>query len=129
MFTALFGPTGLLQNKSVILATNQVYRFANASYLTVLHEGRIVEQGVYSTLLANDGLMSKLVKEFAAGKKDEHEEEIVAKAETRDSHLGEPIEEALEPQNTKEGVQGAVKWKTYLWYLRGMGYVYAGFCE
>ena len=59
-FSSLLGPNGLLRDTSVILATNQVYRFANASYLTVLHEGSIAEQGDYATLLAQeDGMMSK----------------------------------------------------------------------
>ena len=39
--------------------------------------------------------------------------------------LGEPVEaEVVVKREEREGVKGAVKWRTYLLYLKGMGYVY-----
>ncbi|ORX34001.1 P-loop containing nucleoside triphosphate hydrolase protein [Kockovaella imperatae] len=130
VFNELFGPNGLLRGKSVILATNQVYRFSNASHLTVLQEGEIIEQGDYKSLLAKeDGMISQLVKEFAAGKKDQPDE-IVGQEIAQLDDLTEPAEsQEQDPEKVekREGARGAVNWSTYLLYLKGMGYVYSGF--
>jgi len=58
VFQALFGNNNLLKGKTVILASNQLYRLSYASYMTLLHEGRAVEQGNYAELMAEDGMMS-----------------------------------------------------------------------
>ena len=128
VFKALLGPGGLLDGKCVILATNQVYRFSHGTHITLLDQGRILQQGTYDVLMQDsEGHMAQLVRDFVAGGKGKGNEDKLEKAESRrdGDALDEPVD--VEAQERKEGVQGSVKWKTYLYYLRGMGYVYAAF--
>lgn len=133
VFVALFGPRGLLRDKSVILATNQIYRLAHSSFVTVMHEGRPVEQGEYNQLQAMDGHMAQLVREFAGGKK---KKKAASKAESDGEDevadaLTEPAEEEKQVAHKKEqdeGKQGGVAWRTYVLYMRGMGLDQAAIC-
>lgn len=131
VFEALFGTSGLLRRTSVILATNQVYRLVNASYITMLHAGRIVEQGTYAGLMAGESEVSRLVREFSAGKstdKSSAEESTKdALQEPADEQRQEPSAMQAPDRETETKKAGKVGWSTYLVYLRGMGYVSAFF--
>ncbi|KAK4687233.1 hypothetical protein P7C73_g2882, partial [Tremellales sp. Uapishka_1] len=123
VFRSLFGSHGLLKGKRVVMATNQIYRLAHSSYITVLHEGKPVEQGEYDHLQALDGWMAQLVKEFAAGKT---KPSTLATGDDEIDALTEPADELKEQQvepgrDLEVGKQGVVAWRTYLLYLRGMG--------
>jgi ATP-binding cassette subfamily C (CFTR/MRP) protein 1 len=131
VFNALFGPSGILRDRSVILATNQVYRLAYASWITMLHEGSIIEQGQYADLMSGHTEVSKLVTEFAAGKASK-----AAEADITTDLLIQPEEEekaldgvqdvgSTDGQDQEVSKRGAVAWSTYLLYLRGMGLLYA----
>ncbi|KAK8847661.1 hypothetical protein IAR55_005520 [Kwoniella newhampshirensis] len=125
VFEALFGTKGLLVGKCVVLATNQIYRLPQSSYIMVLHEGKAVEQGGYDDLNGSDGWMSQLVQEFAAGKKKKSK-----LSEGDDAGEGDALAESPEDipsehgrkEEEQEGKKGSVAWTTYLLYLRGMGY-------
>lgn len=128
VFRTLLGDGGLLHGQSVILATNQVYRLPSASYITMLHLGRPVEQGSYGELLAANGPMALLVQEFAAGTTHTKEAKVVdALAEAAEKEKS--IREADADRDQEQGATGSVKWSTYLLYLRGMGLWYAAMCR
>lgn len=57
--------SGLLATKTLILATNSMKILKFAQEIVFLEKGRITEKGTYENLLAHDGEVSKLVKEFA----------------------------------------------------------------
>lgn len=127
VFSALFGDEGLLHGKSVIMATNQVYRLSRASEISYLENGRIAEQGTYDALMENDGLLAGLVNEFTT----ERKEEIAPVAKAPDDALVD-LTEVAEGEKQEEGelsAKGGVKWSTYGLYLRGMGLVSACICE
>ncbi|WWD21405.1 hypothetical protein CI109_105890 [Kwoniella shandongensis] len=126
VFEALFGTRGLLVDKCVVLATNQIYRLSHASYITILHEGKAIEQGQYDELNRRDGHMAELVREFAAGKKDKGKTDEGGQQGPGDA-LAEPSEEASSDSGEKreeeqEGRKGSVAWTTYRLYLHSMGY-------
>jgi ATP-binding cassette subfamily C (CFTR/MRP) protein 1 len=124
VFAALFGFRGLLKDKTVIMATNQVYRLPQASYVTCLDNGRIAEQGEYNALLQKGGILTDLVAEFSSGEKAEK----VAEAEAVPDAL---TEDMVETKSDKEeegelSAKGEVAWSSYLIYLRAMGATNAG---
>lgn len=127
VFSALFGTQGLLRGKTVIMATNQVYRLPQASDVSYLDDGRIVEQGTYEDLMRKNGSMADLVNEFTTKRK----EDAMKEDKPAEDALAEPIEDA-QSEKQEEGelsAKGGVKWSTYGLYLRGMGWVNAFICE
>jgi ATP-binding cassette subfamily C (CFTR/MRP) protein 1 len=137
VFTNLFGPNGLLSGKSVVLATNQVYRLSYASWITVLQEGEVVEQGQFLDLMADEGVTAQLVREFAAGalaKKERQEEAYQsgsgqAQSLEADSESDPSGSLAASEHGMEAKKRGATSWNTYLLYLRGMGLFSATLCE
>lgn len=66
----VLGPQGLLQSKTRILATNSIKVLGISNCIHLVSDGKIVEQGSYSSILQNGGttLLSQLILEF--GKKN-----------------------------------------------------------
>ncbi|KAM0254312.1 hypothetical protein ACHAQJ_006898 [Trichoderma viride] len=58
----VLGPRGLLSSKTRILATNAISVLKQASYITLLKEGEIVERGTYEQLVARKGLVADLLR-------------------------------------------------------------------
>lgn len=128
VFGALFGPGGLLEGRSVILATNQVYRLTKSSFVSCLENGSITEQGVFTDLMTQEnGVVAGLMAEYAAGSK---ETSRGAEEPARDA-LAEPAEDAKSERSSEpaEGSTGSVAWSTYGLYLRGMGMWHGIICE
>lgn len=125
VFSSLFGTQGLLRGKAVIMATNQVYRLPQASNISYLEDGRIVEQGTYDALMSEDGQLADLVKEFSTGEK----EEAAPKPGLYNAALAEPIEQSEKQEEGELSAKGGVKWSTYKLYLRGMGKTHATICR
>jgi ATP-binding cassette subfamily C (CFTR/MRP) protein 1 len=127
VFAALFGSRGLLKGKSVIMATNQVYRLPQASFVTCLDDGRIAEQGRYDDLVRAGGILADLVAEFSSGEKAEK----VSEAEAVPDALTEDVADA-KSEKAEEGetsAKGGVAWSSYLSYLKAMGTTNAAICK
>ena len=127
VFAALFGSRGLLKGKSVIMATNQVYRLPQASFVTCLDGGRVAEQGSYEELVSRGGILADLVAEFSSGEKAEKSAEVEAIPNAL-------TEEATDARSEKEeeaetSAKGGVGWSNYLCYLKAMGTTNAAICE
>jgi ABC-type multidrug transport system ATPase subunit len=127
VFTALFGSRGLLRGKSVIMATNQVYRLPQASYVTCLADGDIAEQGEYEALMTKGGILADLVAEFSSGDKTE----MVAEGEAAPDALTEEVSETKSDKEEEGEVsaKGGVAWSSYLIYLKAMGATNATICK
>jgi ATP-binding cassette subfamily C (CFTR/MRP) protein 1 len=127
VFAALFGSRGLLKGKSVIMATNQVYRLPQASFVTCLDDGHIAEQGKYEDLVSQGGILADLVAEFSSGEKAEKTSE----AEAVPDALTEEIADA-QSEKAEEGemsAKGGVAWSSYASYLKAMGSTNAALCK
>jgi ABC-type multidrug transport system fused ATPase/permease subunit len=62
----VLGPRGLLSTKTRILATNAIPVLRQASYITLLKDGEIAENGTYNELMARKSLVAELVRTFAS---------------------------------------------------------------
>lgn len=85
----VLGPNGLLKNKCRILATNSMAVFKFSNHLTMMADGRIVEEGTYSDLLLSKkktSLLYKLIKEY--GRKDSTHSE-----NKTEEQVSEPVSE------------------------------------
>ncbi|KAJ0161630.1 Metal resistance protein YCF1 [Colletotrichum tanaceti] len=58
----VLGPRGLLNTKTRILATNAIAVLTEASYITMIRDGEIVERGTYKQLVAMKGMVNDLIK-------------------------------------------------------------------
>lgn len=58
----VLGPRGLLSSKTRILATNAIAVLRQASFITLLKEGQVVEKGTYKQLIAMKGSVADLLK-------------------------------------------------------------------
>lgn len=58
----VLGPNGLLSGKTRILATNSIPVLMEADYICLLRDGKIIERGTYSQLMAMRGEISNLIK-------------------------------------------------------------------
>ncbi|TID19224.1 hypothetical protein CANINC_003794 [Pichia inconspicua] len=71
----VLGSNGLLKNKCRILATNSMAVLRASDYITMLSQGRIIEEGSYERIIAQkkDSDLFRLINEF--GRKDKPTEE------------------------------------------------------
>ena len=63
IWQSLFGASGLLRGKTVIMASNSVKRFSDADHLIYLENATVLAQGLQSTLLQIPYVSSKLGSE------------------------------------------------------------------
>ncbi|KAK9451809.1 P-loop containing nucleoside triphosphate hydrolase protein [Limtongia smithiae] len=73
----VLGPDGLLATKTRILATNAITVLTQASNITMLRQGEIVEQGPYKDVIAAESEIYTLIKEFGKKPAANVEEETV----------------------------------------------------
>lgn len=92
----VLGPRGLLSTKTRILATNAISVLKQASYITLLREGEVVEKGTYEQLIARKGLVADLLR--TAG------HDSSANASSGSSSSGESSETStvIEPLSTQD---------------------------
>ncbi|CAM1502994.1 Fc.00g077700.m01.CDS01 [Cosmosporella sp. VM-42] len=64
----VLGPRGLLNSKTRVLATNAIAVLKQASFVTLLKDGEVLEKGTYKQLVAQKGLVNDLLK--TAGHED-----------------------------------------------------------
>ncbi|KAF2004654.1 P-loop containing nucleoside triphosphate hydrolase protein [Amniculicola lignicola CBS 123094] len=78
VFVRVFGPNGLLRKAgvTVLLATHATYFARHADKIIVLSDGRIVEDGTYSELVAKGVNLYKLDDTSTAGPEDDSFEDI-----------------------------------------------------
>jgi ABC-type multidrug transport system ATPase subunit len=62
LITNVLGPKGLLSSKTRILATNSIPVLAEAQFISLIRDGRIIEKGTYEQLVAMRGEVAALIK-------------------------------------------------------------------
>ncbi|XP_076057951.1 multidrug resistance-associated protein 1-like [Oratosquilla oratoria] len=79
IFDRVVGPAGLLKGKTRVLVTNAVTFLPKMDHVIVLQEGRLVEQGTYSQLIARGGDFAQFLIQHLKddGNDDEELEEMV----------------------------------------------------
>ena len=82
----VLGPRGLLSGKTRILATNAISVLAEANFVTLLRDGRIVEEGTYHELITRKGEISTLIRTA----NNEGDEELPLNTEDEDRKPGSP---------------------------------------
>jgi ABC-type multidrug transport system fused ATPase/permease subunit len=58
----VFGPKGLLNGKTRVLATNSIPVLIEADFICLIRDGKILEKGTYDQLMAMKGEVSNLIK-------------------------------------------------------------------
>lgn len=85
IITNVLGPNGLLKNKCRILATNSMTVLKSSDTITLMSEGRIIEEGTYSdfTTKSGDSPLYRLIKEHGRNgtKKDSNNIESSSSSE------------------------------------------------
>ncbi|CAH2351792.1 bile pigment transporter 1 [[Candida] railenensis] len=81
----VLGPNGLLNSKTILLATNSVKVLHDADWIYMLSDGTIIEEGTLSEVLQKEGKLNDLIREF--GKRDESIKEISESEFSADNSL------------------------------------------
>lgn len=77
----VFGAKGLLASKTRVLATNSIPVLIESDFVTLLRDGKILEQGTYDQLMAMRGEVANLIR--AAN--NEEEQESIASSSVEES--------------------------------------------
>jgi tellurite resistance-related uncharacterized protein len=112
----VFGPKGLLSGKTRVLATNSIPVLMEADYICMIREGKIIEKGTYSQLMAMKGEVSNLIK--TAGNQESSEESEAGSSNS--STIIDP-EQSDEAENKNE-MEEAQEHLTQLQPIRPSGY-------
>lgn len=116
---------GALSGKTRLLVTHALHFLPYVDNILFMDEGRVVEQGTYNELKAQDGAFARLIRDFGseeqAETKDENEEEAIEnsgpiKKYDRDAMIASGTARSLmqgEERNT-----GALAGKTWMTYFR-----------
>jgi ATP-binding cassette subfamily C (CFTR/MRP) protein 1 len=112
----VFGPKGLLNGKTRVLATNSIPVLMEADYICMIREGKIIERGTYSQLMAMKGEISNLIK--TAGN-----QESPLESEASSSNSSTIIEpQQLDDAEKEDEMEEAQERLTQLQPIRSSGY-------
>jgi ATP-binding cassette, subfamily C (CFTR/MRP), member 1 len=95
----VLGPTGLLNSKTRILATNAIPVLAESDAIYMLKDGEVVEKGTYKQLVAKKGAVSELIK--TAGRGDSSS----SSAEASSSGSSSETSTIIEPETSQEKME------------------------
>lgn len=98
----VLGPRGLLSTKTRILATNAIFILQQASFITLLQDGKITERGTYQQLVAMKGAVLEMMRtagqdsESSSGPSSGSSSETSTVIEPESSQTKEEMEESQE---------------------------------
>ncbi|KAK1994100.1 hypothetical protein LX36DRAFT_660894 [Colletotrichum falcatum] len=116
----VLGPRGLLSTKTRILATNAIAVLTQASYITMIRNGEIVERGTYKQLVAMKGMVNDLIKtagqesdpsSSASSSGSSSETSTVIEVEGGSQEKSEELEESQEQLLETEPIKTAASMK------------------
>eukprot|EP00004_Rigifila_ramosa_P027497 TRINITY_DN899_c0_g1_i1.p1 TRINITY_DN899_c0_g1~~TRINITY_DN899_c0_g1_i1.p1 ORF type:complete len:957 (-),score=240.32 TRINITY_DN899_c0_g1_i1:21-2891(-) len=105
---------GMLKNKTVLMAVNQLHIMPQMDYIYVLKEGKIMESGTYKDLIATGNDFSVLVETYAGKNTDQGEEEESTKGEQKGKAKAESEGALMEREDRNVGVVGADVYRAYI---------------
>ncbi|KAJ3374928.1 Multidrug resistance-associated protein 1 [Allomyces arbusculus] len=131
MFDAWFDKEkGLLRGKTVVLVTHAMHHLDQVDRVLALSKGKIVEQGTYDEVMALNGVVTELVGEVIASRKDKASDKVAeaaadGSADRKDAESGAasspPSDDSNEDENKETKSSGKVAWATYKAYLSYVG--------
>ncbi|KAJ2081996.1 hypothetical protein H4R24_001912 [Coemansia sp. RSA 988] len=68
IFTHVLGPNGLLQSRARILVTNAVQYLNYADSISMIQNGRIIEQGTFARVMENKGDIHEFIHKYVCNK-------------------------------------------------------------
>ena len=128
LFEHVIGPTGILKDKTRVLLTNAIEYLPFCDSISVLVNGFITEQGMYSTLIENDGEFSHFIEEFS---KQSTEKSVTSTSPVVKNE--EPmVPSSFKVQEKQKEIlkEGAVLWSVFKSYMGAFGLfsIIAVFC-
>ncbi|RKF62208.1 Metal resistance protein YCF1 [Erysiphe neolycopersici] len=97
----VLGPQGLLKDKTRILATNSIPVLAEADYICLILNGRIIERGTYLQLMAMKGEISSLI--MKAGNQDQaRESSEISSSISSTTTLGASAIKSSDPESSNQ---------------------------
>ncbi|CAE6409408.1 unnamed protein product [Rhizoctonia solani] len=119
--------SGPLADKTRILVTHQLHALPYVDEVIFMDNGRIVERGKYSDLVATGGLFSQLVAEYGVTEQAENRKEggdTNAPATSKNDRPNETNGPAAKLMQGDERITGAVSWSAYTGYIGAAGGLY-----
>lgn len=134
----LSSKSGLLKNKTRILATNSLFVLPHVDHIVVLKEGQIVESGSYKDLMnVEKGQLSELMRQYW-GQQDKEKEEGVEETSEMRERLPSKGKSPIEPEITVKTLKldsrklidveklelGSVNYRVYLNYFNALSWIW-----
>ncbi|KAL7746950.1 hypothetical protein RI367_007662 [Sorochytrium milnesiophthora] len=119
IFSALFGPSGLLRSKTVVLVTHGVHHLSHCDRVVALKDGRVAEEGTFADLMAADSVVRALVEEFASNASDSSQHAISNAPTTAATDQPSTLDKAAAVADD-DTTSGKVSWDVYNYYLRAL---------
>ncbi|CAE6417184.1 unnamed protein product [Rhizoctonia solani] len=114
--------SGPLADKTRILVTHQLHVLPYVDEVIFMDNGRIIERGKYSDLVAAGGQFSQLVAEYGVAEQAEDKKEGEdTTATAKDDRAKETDTPAAKLMQGDERTTGAVSWSAYTGYIRAAG--------
>lgn len=114
----VFGPRGLLAGKTRVLATNAISVLAEANFVTLIRDGKILEKGTFEQLMAMKGEVANLIRaanneaEEAPFSDDDDKNTTTSESEDSQTVIGNEITENGELEEMREGITELVTVRT-----------------
>ncbi|KAI9202166.1 P-loop containing nucleoside triphosphate hydrolase protein [Polychytrium aggregatum] len=122
VFDKCIGPKGMLSSKTRVLVTHQLHVLPSVDRIIVFDNGRIVESGSYSELLAKpEGHLKEMVQDHKFDSDDEQEQEDTKAAQSKETKEKTEAGEAKDLIEEEEIEIGEVQRKTYVDYFKYSG--------
>lgn len=96
----VLGKSGLLANKTTILATNSVPVLHEADNIVLLAGGKITERGTFDEVMSTDSELANLIKEF--GKKESQEESVQEESAVQEASIPAPLKSDASSEDENE---------------------------
>ncbi|KAL7751433.1 hypothetical protein RI367_003293 [Sorochytrium milnesiophthora] len=122
IFSALFGPSGLLRSKTVVLVTHGVHHLSHCDRVVALKDGRVAEEGTFADLMAADSVVRALVEEFTSDASDSSQQATTNAP--AGAEVGLPAAQAdlakVSAAADDDTLSGTVTWDVYRYYLNAL---------
>lgn len=128
----LSSETGILKEKTRVLATNSLFVLPYVDQVVLLKDGRIIESGTYKELMAKErGQFGDLMRQyFGNQKKDDEDEDKLEKHENDKlaDICGKTVKSVVSKQESSRLIDsekmeiGSVNWAVYFYYFSALSY-------
>ncbi|XP_043945092.1 multidrug resistance-associated protein 1-like [Protopterus annectens] len=129
IFEKVFGPNGLLKDKTRVLVTHSIGYLSQMDKVLVMSKGQITETGSYQELLMQDGAFAEFVRTYANAEQKEDSDDKEKEKDKSNEEIADqpPTQDQKEKLNTGKLTEadvartGKVKLSVYKDFLKMMG--------